>query len=105
MVTKLTDATFRGAIDSNRTLVIRFYADWCGACKQFAPVFEKVSGEVKGAVFSAVNVDENPNCSSTLQIKSLPTTLVIQNHKIIDILVGSNTPDNFKAFLRKHGIA
>lgn len=104
MVTKLTDATFRGAIESNALIVIRFYADWCGACKLFAPIFEAVSKEVQGAAFAAVDVDSNPLCSNTLQIKSLPTTLVIRNHQIVDKMVGGNSPEGFKLFLRKHGI-
>lgn len=105
MVIKLTDTTFRAAIDGNDTIVIRFYADWCGACKQFAPVFEAVSEEIQGAAFAAVNVDQNPLCSNTLKIKSLPTTIVIRNHQIIDTMVGGNSPGNFKLFLGKHGIA
>ena len=64
-VIAVTNETFENEVlDSNQKVVIDFYADWCGPCKVFSPIFEKVSQELEDVKFVRVNVDEEPELAN-----------------------------------------
>lgn len=63
-------------------VIVDFFADWCGPCKQFAPIYSKVANEMKGQLaFYKLNVDEAPNSMKKIRIFSIPTVIIYKNGK------------------------
>lgn len=59
-------------------MVVDFYADWCGPCKQYSPVFHTVAEKYAGqAIFLSINVDENPELAKSYDVNSIPKTVFI----------------------------
>lgn len=66
-------------ISDNLPVVVDFYADWCGPCKQYEPIFNAVAEKYAGlAVFTRINVDNYPEIAQRYQVSSIPTTVFIQ---------------------------
>lgn len=86
---------------SEGTVVLDFYANWCGPCKKFAPYFEEAASEYKTATFIKVDSDENTFLSEKYHIQSLPTVLILKNGQTVDRLEGYS-PQKFLELLIKH---
>eukprot|EP00640_Fibrocapsa_japonica_P007193 CAMPEP_0113944216 /NCGR_PEP_ID=MMETSP1339-20121228/31559_1 /TAXON_ID=94617 /ORGANISM="Fibrocapsa japonica" /LENGTH=195 /DNA_ID=CAMNT_0000949331 /DNA_START=234 /DNA_END=821 /DNA_ORIENTATION=+ /assembly_acc=CAM_ASM_000762 len=74
----------------SRLLVVDFYADWCGPCKQIAPVFEKMYQDNLKADFLKVNTDRNKAASQKYKVSAMPTFVFIKNGKVVKTLQGAN---------------
>jgi thioredoxin 1 len=87
---EITDANFEEIINSDKPVLVDFWAEWCGPCKMIGPVVEELAGDYDGkAVIGKVNVDENPGVSAKFGIRSIPTLLVFKNGEIVDKQVGA----------------
>jgi len=78
----LTKETFSDTINNNDIVIIDFWAEWCGPCKNFAPIYEEVSEKHEDIVFAKVNTEEEQKLGASFQIRSIPT-LMIFREKII----------------------
>ena len=76
----LTAENFNEKVTSNDIVIIDFWAPWCGPCKQFGPIFEKVAGEYPDILFGKVNTEEEQGLAGHFQINSIPTTIVIRDN-------------------------
>ncbi|MDE4967880.1 thioredoxin, partial [Francisella tularensis] len=77
---KTDEANFDKLIDNtNKAVLVDFYADWCGPCKTLAPILDQLSKEYTKAVIVKVNVDENQNLAARVAIRSIPTLIVFKN--------------------------
>ena len=86
-----TDGTFESdVLNSDKPVLVDFWAEWCGPCKMVAPVLEEIAAE-NGEKLSVVklNIDENPNVARQYQIMSIPTMAVFQGGKIVKQIVGA----------------
>lgn len=90
-VVEITDATFSSEVLSvNLTVVVDFWAAWCGPCRMMSPVVEQAAELYKGKVkFCKINVDENPGMAAQYQAMSIPMLLFFRNGKVIDKSVGA----------------
>ena len=71
---EINDSEFDDFVKSNETVIIDFWADWCGPCKMVAPIFDELSKEFEGkAVFAKMDITENPNTPSKFGVVSIPT--------------------------------
>ena len=82
-VVELTKENFEQVITGNPTVVVDYWAPWCGPCRGFAPVFETVSEQHPDVVFAKVNTDEEQEIAAHFQIRSIPTLMVFRDTIIV----------------------
>ena len=82
-VVELTKENFEQVITSNPTVVVDYWAPWCGPCRGFAPVFERVAEANPGAIFAKVNTDDEQEIAAHFQIRSIPTLMVFRDQIIV----------------------
>ena len=76
-------------INSEKTTIVDFYADWCGPCKMMSPVIDKIAEEnAENIKVGKVNVDENQDLAMKYNVMSIPTILVFKNGNIAKTFVG-----------------
>ncbi|GAA2543072.1 thioredoxin [Pseudonocardia hydrocarbonoxydans] len=87
----VTDATFDSdVLKSSKTVVVDFWATWCGPCKMVAPVLDEIAGENKEKLTVAkLDIDANPETARTFQVMSIPTMIVFQDGKPVKQIVGA----------------
>ena len=73
---------FEDTINNNDIVIFDFWAEWCGPCKQFGPVFEEISNKYPDIAFCKVNVEEEQELAGMFQVRSIPT-LVFMREKIV----------------------
>jgi thioredoxin 1 len=85
MVTKTTDAEFKQLIDSNEKVVVKYFANWCGNCRLFAPKFNRMSDkdEYKDVKFLDINAEENPEARKLGGVNNLPFFAVFKGGKLL----------------------
>lgn len=77
-------------LQSDKPVVVDFWAEWCGPCKQIAPDLEAISDEMAGQVTIAkVNMDENPDIAAQYGVRSIPTLLMFKNGEPTAVQVGA----------------
>lgn len=79
----ITEENFNDIIKQNDKIVIDFWAEWCGPCRMFAPVFEKVSLEYPDVQFCKCNTDENQQIARELMISAIPTIMYIKSGSLV----------------------
>jgi thioredoxin 1 len=87
---KVTDDSFSAdVLGSDKTVVVDFWAEWCGPCKMVAPILEEIAAEHDSIVIAKLNVDENPQTSASYGITSIPTLNVYKGGQIVKTIVGA----------------
>lgn len=88
-ILKVTSSNFEGEVlKSEKTVLIDFYADWCGPCKMISPIVEAVAKENKDIKVVKVNVDDAQDLAIKYEVMSIPTLVVIKNGQEINRLIG-----------------
>lgn len=77
-VTTLTHDNLEDTINNNDTVVIDFWAPWCGPCRTFKPIFEAASEKHADAVFASCNTEEQSELAAMFQIRSIPTLVIFR---------------------------
>jgi thioredoxin 1 len=86
----LTDANFDEAIQSDKPVLVDFWAEWCGPCKMIGPAVEELANDYEGkAIVAKLNVDENPQTTAKFGVRSIPTLLVFRKGQVVDKQVGA----------------
>lgn len=94
---------FLNIINSNKPVLVDFFADWCEPCKQMSPILKEVKLELKDNIkIIKVNVDKNPVIATKYQIRSIPTVIVFKNGEIQWKGVGIKPALELKSILLKH---
>lgn len=89
MAFEITDQNFEQTVSDNSMLLIDAWAEWCGPCKMVAPIVEQLAKEEKDVLVAKLDVDENPEVSSKLKIRSIPTFFAIKDGEIFKTAVGA----------------
>lgn len=80
---ELTSQTFEETITQNDIVIIDFWAPWCGPCRSFAPIYEKVSENHSDIVFAKVNTEEEQELAAHFQIRSIPTLMIFREQVVL----------------------
>ena len=89
-VAKVSDASFEAdVIKSNEPVLVDFWAEWCGPCRQIAPALEEIAGAGSKVKIVKLNVDENPEVASKYGIMSIPTLMIFKNGEMASRLIGA----------------
>ncbi|NNE26246.1 MAG: thioredoxin [Saprospiraceae bacterium] len=93
MAFEFTDTNFQeAAIESDKLVVVDFWAEWCGPCRMVTPIIDDLAQEYDGkAVIGKVNVDHNSGVSMKYGVRSIPTILFLKNGEVVDKHVGATT--------------
>jgi len=95
MVKNITEENFKDTTKSGIS-IIKFGAQWCGPCRQMAPIIEKLSEEINDMVVGDCDIDESPSLAQELGIRSIPTTIIFNNGEVKDTIIGVETVDQLK---------
>ncbi len=83
-VQKITKATFTNEVlNSEQTVLVDFYADWCGPCKMLSPILDTVAKEATNAKVVKVNVDEERELAQQYNVMSIPTLVILKQGKLV----------------------
>ena len=91
MAVEITDGNFKNVVlDSDKVVLVDFWATWCGPCRMIAPIVDELHEELEGkAVIGKVNVDDNSESSANYGVRNIPTLLVFKDGEVVDKLVGA----------------
>jgi len=88
-VIELTESNFQETIDNNDIVIIDFWAPWCGPCRSFAPIYEKISEKHPDVVFAKLNTEEEQGLATQFNIRSIPTIALFREQIILMMQPGA----------------
>jgi thioredoxin 1 len=100
----VSDATFESEVlQSSQPVVVDFWAEWCGPCRQIAPALEEIAQELAGKVkIVKLNVDQNRETSMQYGIRGIPTLLLFKNGQVVAQEVGARPKNALKSWIVEH---
>lgn len=102
-IVTVTDETFAHEVESGGTVLVDFWAPWCGPCKMIAPVLEKLSQELGDQLkVTKVNVDEQSDTAGRFGVMSIPTLILFKEGQPVDKIVGFQSLEALKQVVSKH---
>lgn len=89
-------------LQSDKPVMVDFYAEWCGPCKMAAPIIDELAEEYKDkVVIGKVNVDENNQLAGQFGVMSIPTVILFKNGEMVDRLTGFGGKAGYETMLKK----
>lgn len=99
----LTDSVFEQTINSNKLVLVDFWAGWCGPCRALAPTIEELAKQYSGkAVIAKLDVDENPVTAEKFHVFSIPTVVLVKDRCEVERIVGLCSKTKYDEALQKH---
>lgn len=90
-VISVTKENFDEIKNSEKTVLLDFYADWCGPCRMVSPIVDEIANENPQYTVGKINVDEQPSLAQAFNVSSIPTLVVIKNAKTVNQSVGARS--------------
>ena len=97
----LTKDDFEQVVTGNDTVIVDFWAPWCGPCRAFAPTFEALSEKYPGIVFAKVNTEDEPELAGQFEIRSIPTLMVFREKVLLFSQPGALPAPALEAVIKK----
>lgn len=102
-IVNVSDQSFKGEVETQGTVLVDFWAPWCGPCKMIAPILEELDTEVGETLkIAKVNVDDNPESASRFGVMSIPTLIVFKDGQPVDKIIGFQSKDALKNVVNRH---
>ncbi|PIR31677.1 MAG: thioredoxin [Alphaproteobacteria bacterium CG11_big_fil_rev_8_21_14_0_20_44_7] len=87
---KISDNEFeQEVLKSGEPVLVDFWAEWCGPCKQLSPIVDEIAGEKSNIKVAKMNIDENPESPQRYGVRSIPTLMIFQNGELKGTKVGA----------------
>ena len=100
MALKITKENYDSVIDTDKPVLIDFFATWCGPCKMMSPIIEKIASEHPEYVVGKVDVDEEPELAKAFGVMSIPTLVVMKNGELAKQNIGAIPEDQVLELLK-----
>jgi len=103
---KITDETFEQAVlQAELPVLVDFWAEWCGPCKQIAPALEQISEELSGFVTIAkLNIEDSPTTPSRYGVRGIPTMMLFRDGQMASMKVGAMPKQKILEWLHESGV-
>lgn len=99
-VIKINKENFASEVlNSNKPVLLDFYAEWCGPCRMVGPIVSEIANERSDVKVGKINVDEQPELAALFQVMSIPMLAVIKNGKLENQVVGYRSKEQIEAML------
>ena len=98
-VVKVTKDNFAEIKNSDKTVLLDFYADWCGPCRMVSPIVDEISDENPQYLVGKINVDEQPQLAQIFGVSSIPMLVVLKDGKMVNQSVGARPKAQILAML------
>lgn len=99
-VTILNQANFEETINSGKTVLVDFFATWCGPCKMLAPVLEEISNEVsEDKIVAKLDIDQNREIARQFRVMSVPTMITFKNGEAVFKMIGVREKDEIVSMI------
>ncbi|MBG51210.1 MAG: thioredoxin TrxA [Alphaproteobacteria bacterium] len=98
---KVTDSSFEAdVIDAGKPVLVDFWAEWCGPCKQIGPALEELAGDLGDRLTIAkINIDENPNVPTKYGVRGIPTLMLFKDGQVAATKVGALPKNKIKEWI------
>ena len=98
-----SDRTFADDISSSDMVIVDFWAEWCGPCKQISPILEEISDEKKDQLkILKLNIDANPETPQKYNVRGIPTLMLFKDGTLVDTKIGSLPKPNLNDWIESH---
>ncbi|MAL79193.1 MAG: thiol reductase thioredoxin [Sneathiella sp.] len=103
--TKVTDTSFKeDVLESSGLVLVDFWAEWCGPCKQIAPALDQIAEEMNGSLKVAkINIDENPQTPTKYGVRGIPTLMLFKDGQIAATKVGASPKSAIEEWIKSAG--
>ena len=99
----LTEPEFADVVDSNEIVLLDFWAEWCGPCKAYGPVYERWSEDFPDVVFGKIDTEAEPQLAQAFNIRSIPTTIAFKEGIGVFMQPGALPEDALRDLVTKLG--
>ena len=99
-VLKVNNSNFEEVMASEKTVLLDFYADWCGPCRMVSPLVDQIADEHPEYLIGKINVDEEGELAQKFDVMSIPTLVVIKNGQVVNQSTGARPKDQILDLLK-----
>ncbi len=100
VVVQITRENFMSEVtNSEKPVLLDFYADWCGPCRMVTPIVDEIASERSDIKVGKINVDNQPELAQQFRVMSIPTLVVLKDRKIVNQSVGAKTKEQILEML------
>ena len=98
-IIKVTKDNIEELKNNPKTVLLDFYAEWCGPCKMLSPIVDEIANERTDIIVGKINVDEEPDLAVAFSVSSIPLLVVIKNGEVVNKSVGARPKNQILAML------